>query len=101
MTPIGAVASGLSATKTGFELIKGVRELLKGPEVNTSEVLARLIELQDLMLNANVALVEIDEENRKLKATIAELTRMAEFGKDFKSAHGLYWHGSNPYCPTC
>jgi hypothetical protein len=99
--PIGAIASGLSAIKTGFELIKSVRELLKDPEVDTSEVLARLIELQDLMLNARVALVDADEENGKLKATIAELTRMAEFGKDFKSAHGLYWHSLNPYCPTC
>jgi hypothetical protein len=101
MGPMSAIASGLSATKTGFDLIKGVRELLKRPDIDTSEVLARLTELQDLMLNAKLALMDADQENQKLNSRIAELARMADFGKDFKPAHGVYWHSSNAYCPIC
>jgi hypothetical protein len=95
------IAAGLSATKTGFELIKSVREIVKRQGVDPGEVSARLLELQELMLNARTALTEAGDEKAKLEAQIAELTRMADFGKDFKSAHGVYWHQGFPYCPTC
>jgi hypothetical protein len=44
------IAGGISATKAGFDLIKGVRELVKRPDVDAAEVSARLLELQELML---------------------------------------------------
>ena len=95
------IAGGLSATKTGFELIKGVRELLRRQEVDPAEISARLLELQELMLDAKTALAEAQEEKIGLEARIAELSRMADFGKDFKSERGVYWHENFPYCPTC
>ena len=38
--------TGLSATKAGVDLIKGALELLKRPDVDRSEIMARLLELQ-------------------------------------------------------
>jgi hypothetical protein len=95
------IAAGLSATKTGFDLIKSVRELVKRPDIDASEVSARLLELQELMLDARTALSEAQEEKVKLEARITELSRMADFGKDFTMEEGVYWRESVPYCPIC
>ena len=95
------IAGGLSATKTGFDLIKSVRELVKRPDIDASEVCARLLELQELMLDARTALSEAQEEKVKLEARIAEFTRMADFGKDFTMDEGVYWRDGVPYCPIC
>jgi len=95
------IAGGLSATKTGFELIKSVRDLLKRQDVDPAEVSARLLELQGLMLDAKTALAEAQEDKTELEARIAELMRMADFGKDFKLEEGVYWRDEVPYCPIC
>ena len=95
------IATGLSATKTGFDLIKSVRELVKRPDIDAAEISARLLELQELMLDARNALSEAHDEKGKLEARIAELSRMADFGKDFVAAEGVYWREDAPYCPIC
>ncbi len=95
------IATGISATKTGFDLIKSVRELVKRPEIDAREVSARLLELQELMLDARSALSEAADEKVRLEARLAELTRMAEIGKDFVSEEGVYWFARAPYCPIC
>jgi hypothetical protein len=94
-------AAGISATKTGFDLIKSLRELVKRPKVDAAEVSARLLELQELMLDARNALSEAQDEKVALENRIAELTSMADIGKDFKSSDGVYWREKFPYCPTC
>jgi hypothetical protein len=94
-------APGLSATKTGFDLIKSAHELLTKPDVNPAEVQARLLELQALMLEAQRALGEAEDENRHLQRQIDELRRTADFGKDFKFENGVYWYRDYPYCPNC
>jgi len=101
--PVAAAifTAGLSAAKTGFDLIKGVRELLKRQEVDPSEISSRLLELQELMLEAQTALSEGQAENRRLQIEVEELKRMADFWKEFKSAYGVYWHETYPYCPVC
>jgi hypothetical protein len=96
-----SIAVGLSATKAGFELIKSVRELVKRQGVDPGEVSARLLELQELMLDARTALTEAGDERARLEGQIAELTRMADFGSSFSSANGFYWHDGFPYCPVC
>jgi hypothetical protein len=95
------IAGGLSATKTGFDLIKSVRELVKRPDTDAAEISARLLELQDLMLDARTALSDARDEKTKLEARIAELSHMADFGKDFTSDRGVYWLEDYPYCPAC
>ena len=95
------IAGGISATKAGFGLIKGVRELVKRPEVDLSEVSARLLELQELMLEARDALNEAQEEKLKLEVRIADLSRMSDIGNSFTFDGGLYWFRDFPYCPNC
>jgi hypothetical protein len=96
-----SIAIGISATKAGFDLIKSVRELVKRPDIDAGEISARLLELQDLMLDARDALSEAQDEKARLEAKVTELMRMADFGKDFKSEHGVLWYDGFPYCPTC
>ena len=79
------IESGLSATKIGFELLKGVRELLKRDQVDAHEISNRLMELQELLLTSRDARNDARDQKLKLEARIAELSRMADFGKDFKS----------------
>ena len=95
------ITVGLSAVKTGFDLIKSVRELLTRPKVDAGEISARLQELQDLMLDARTALADAAEEKSNFEAKIIELTRMADFGKDFELEEGVYWRDKVPYCPIC
>ena len=95
------IESGLSATKIGFELLKGIRELLKRDQVDAHEISNRLMELQELLLTSRDALNDARDQKLKLEARIAELSRMADFGKDFKSAHGVYFYEAHPYCPVC
>jgi hypothetical protein len=53
------------------------------------------------MLDARDALSEAQDEKAALEARIVELTRMADFGKDFMTSHGVYWKDAYPYCPVC
>jgi hypothetical protein len=94
------IATGISATRSGFELIKSVRELVRRADIDAAEVSARLLELQELMLDARNALSEAQNEKAALEARIVELTRMADFGKDFMTSHGVYWKDAYPYCPV-
>ena len=73
----------------------------KRPEIDAAEVSARLLELQELMLDARNALSEAADEKVKLETRIAELARMANLGKDFVSDEGVYWLDRAPYCPIC
>jgi hypothetical protein len=56
------IAAGISATKTGFDLIKSLRDAIGRPDVNPGDVQARLVELQALMLDAQRALGDAEEE---------------------------------------
>lgn len=67
------IATGLSAAKTGFDLIKSLREALGKPEVNPGDIQARLVELQSLMLDAQRSLADAEEETRNLRSEIREL----------------------------
>jgi hypothetical protein len=95
------ITAGLSATKTGFDLIKSLREALGKQEVNPGDIQARLVELQSLMLDAQRSLADADEENRLLKAQNQELKRMSSLGNEFVFEEGVYWRERSPYCPIC
>ena len=64
-------SGGISAVKTGFDLTKSVVELLKRPQVDAHDISARLLELQDLMLNAREALSTAQDEIERLKRELA------------------------------
>ena len=96
-----ALAEGITAAKAAFEVSKIVLDLYRYPKTDAHEVHARLLELQGLILSAQLALAEGLEENRRLHTAIDELKRTADFGKDFKFEEGVYWHRDYPYCPNC
>jgi hypothetical protein len=98
---ISSLVTGLSATKTGFDLIRSLRESLGRPDVNPGDIQARLVELQSLMLDAQRALADADEENRELRRQLDDRSRIEEFGKQFQFEEGVYWHREYPYCPNC
>jgi hypothetical protein len=104
------VAAGLSATKAGFDLIKGVREIFKHPEPDLGEISARLLELQELMLQARDALAEAQEENRRLQRLLDDREEQKALGSDLEMVpDGQFFIRKTerdagifvPYCPTC
>jgi hypothetical protein len=102
-----SIATGISAVKTGFELIKSARELLTRTTIDPAEVQNRLLELQALMLEAQEALRSAEEENRSLKRRMEALTAQKHVAETLEYAEHLYWQRAEdgrldgPYCTTC
>ena len=104
--PIGV---GLSAVKTSFDLIKGLRELLTKPEVSPGEVLARLQEIQALLIDAQKCLADAEEENRTLRRALEDQNSLKDLIEDMEFQHdgGFYVRKSEAvagliaYCPLC
>lgn len=103
-----AIAEGLSATKAGFDLLKGALEMLKREQVDRQEVAAQLLELQGLLIDTRRALVDAEEENRALSAELAENSRVAELEALMVYNKSVYWkkigNGAvegEPYCTVC
>jgi hypothetical protein len=61
---------GLTATKTGIGLIKSAVDLVRREEIDRNEVLARLTELQGLVLDARTALSDGQEEVNTLRRAL-------------------------------
>jgi hypothetical protein len=103
------LAAGISAAKTGFDLIKSLRDVIGRPDINPGDVQARLLELQSLMLDAQRALGDAEEENRNLRAQLAAKEIIKEIEADLEFApDGRFWIRRSekdtaliPYCPVC
>lgn len=104
------VIAGLAATKTGLDLIKGARELLKGDKIDREKILERLSALQEALYQAREALGDAQEENRRLKAQVAETDRLHNITADLFMVPDYQFYirlteksaGQNiPYCPIC
>ena len=102
-------ATGMSAVKTAYGLFSELRkELSNNPEMKPDLILARLGEVQNLLLDSRTALADVDEENRKLKRQIEELTEKLNKKGKIKPGSGVYWlereDGTledTPLCPIC
>jgi len=57
--------------------------------------------MQDHVFSSKRALDEAEEENRNLRARLAEARRVSDFGADFEHSEGVYWKADYPYCPNC
>jgi len=103
------IEGALGAVKTGFDLIKGVRELLKKDKVNPAEVSSRLLDLQELLLEARSALTDADDYIAKLVAERANTERLEEIEKLLVFGQSVYWMRTgngdqvepDPYCTVC
>src|SRR5450432_1464264 len=96
--PIG---KGILATKGALKLSKIALDLLRRPSIDAHEVRDKLIELQDLILNAQMVLGDAQEENRQLKVRITELERFHDISVQFDLDQGVYWYRGYPYCINC
>jgi len=96
-----SITAGISAAKTGLDLLRGVRELLKQDSVDRNEISNRLSELQELLSDAKTSLSDAQDENREIQSRVNELERLWDFGKDLQPKHGVYWKDKYPYCPSC
>jgi hypothetical protein len=122
------LATGLATLKTASDLAVRIREALNSREVKLDEVLARVIEIQELILEGRGALIDAQEQlfskNEELdgfRRQIHELQAAAAKTQDLTFMHGVYWrafdidrgemdhegnayvevHYSGPFCPTC
>lgn len=99
--------AGISAAKTTFELAQSAVKLLRGPQVDPQEVLQRLLELQGLILEAQKALGDGEEENRRLKRQIEDLQQQQQTASSLVFADEAYWTREDggelqgPFCHVC
>jgi hypothetical protein len=77
------LASGLSALKTSTDLLRSLREKLKSGEVKGEEVIGRIGEIYDYIVESKDALVEAKDEihdlKEKLRTSEAKLRASDEF----------------------
>ena len=78
------IITGLTATKTGLDLIKTVRELLKRDKIDAGEISNKLGELQDALFQAREALGDAQELNRNLARQLEESRKLADIGADME-----------------
>jgi len=95
------IATAVKIAKDLFDFSKDLRGAYQRKEVKPDEVADRLLQIQEIALQLQQALSDARDENSKLQTRIADLSRMADFGKAFKTAYGVYWHEAYPYCPVC
>jgi hypothetical protein len=103
------IEGALGAVKTGFELIKGVRELLKKEKVNPSEVSGQLLDLQELLLQARTSLVEANDYIAKIESDLTARAGLQELEALMVYDQTVYWKRTangeevepHPYCTVC
>lgn len=103
------IDGALGAVKSGFDLIKGVRELLKKDKVNPTEVSSQLLELQELLLQAKSSLVDASEYIAKLEGDLAAQLQIDKLEKMMFYDQTVYWKRTgnlnevepDPYCTIC
>lgn len=65
------IEGALAAIKTGFELIKGARELLKKEKVDPVEINNQLLQLQALLIDARSALADAGDYVARVEAELS------------------------------
>jgi hypothetical protein len=99
--------AGLSASKAGLDLIQRALELVKRDEVDTREVMARLTELQGLVLETRRALSVGEDENRELRRKLEDAQRQQAIEDDLQFVQdGGFWirksqQAQGVFCPLC
>ena len=105
-----AIAEGLTAIKTGFDLAKSIAEYVKQEKPDPNEISSRLLLLQQYMLDSQSALNGAQEEIQQLKNQIEEQKRLQDIASDMEYVEdgGFYIRKSEKaagktiaYCPLC
>jgi hypothetical protein len=102
-----AIVEGIAAAKAAFEVSKVVLDLTRFPKLDIDTIHARLLELQGLILSAQMALGDLGEENRQLSHKLDDREALKELAKSLVFGYTVYWRDfgeesyDGPYCPTC
>ena len=103
------IEGALGAVKTGFDLIKSVREFLKKDKVDAAEINSQLVQLQDLLLEARSAVIDVQGYIEELEAERDSRSRIDELEKLMIFGQSVYWKRTgngdevepDPYCTVC
>jgi hypothetical protein len=99
--------AGLTAAKAGHDLISRALELVKREDVDRNEVMARLTELQGLVLETRRALGDGEDENRNLRRKVEDAERRQADDNDLEFVQdGGFWirksqKAQEVFCPLC
>lgn len=105
-----SVIGGLTAIKTGLDLLKSINELVKQKKLDPTEIGNRLIALHGYLLDSREALGDAQQEIQKLHEQITSLQRDKDMEADLEHVQdgGFYVRKSElstgqyiPYCPLC
>jgi hypothetical protein len=101
------IIEGISAAKAGIELTKLARKLLKRDKINRDELLGRLSEIHEQLVNARESLSDALEDNRSLKGEVEQLKAERDLRASVIPAEGAYWTRKadskldGPFCTVC
>ncbi len=101
------IAEVIAATTGAFEVGKIALDLLRHPNIDVSAVQGRLLELQGLILSAQSALGDAEDENRKLRADVDRLNDQLKVATTVIHGSNAYWTRQTtgkldgPFCTVC
>lgn len=101
------ISEGLAAAKAGIDFMKIARGLLRQDKIDVDEILGRLAQVQDYLIDARESLSDALEENRALKENVEKLKTHLSQRSAVIPADGAYWRRKpdgkldGPFCTTC
>lgn len=110
MEPITAIATGLSATKTGLDLINALLKRSKTANLKAADYEEALRQLHDNLWEAKRSLQVADEDNQELRRQVQSIESDRAIKDDMQwQEDGGFWSRRSEsekgvcirYCPTC
>jgi len=91
------------------DLANGVRKLQKlSKDMSDLDFKEQIVDLRTLLNEAQEAILEVEEEKRKLKSEIQELNATLAYSKSLMTVEGWKYRTDDdgypiglPFCPTC
>ncbi|HEY4360108.1 MAG TPA: hypothetical protein VGN17_04040 [Bryobacteraceae bacterium] len=99
--------AGLSALKTGTDLLRVLRDAAKSGELKPDEFASRVGEIYDYIVDSKDALVDAKDEIQELKTRIQALENHQQIDGELKHDGYVYWRDhpdgkrTGPYCVYC
>ena len=101
------IAEGIAAAKLALDATKAALDLLRYPKIDGEQVRNKLIEMQDLIFNAQRELGNAEDDNRELKRQLADLQEKQKLNDSLVFVENVYWKEippdalDGPFCTTC
>src|SRR5713226_9303946 len=102
-----SLATGLSALNAATNLTRSLRERLKSGEIKAEEIIGRIGEIYDHIVDSKDALVEARDEIQDLKSQLQSFNDRKQIHSELHHDGYVYWrkhsdgNTSGPYCVFC